>query len=419
MKFMRRALPFIAGILLLASPAYAAWPSVSARTKTWGAEVLTPSDLHGQFDLIHTYINAMMNGTTGHGHTGSTNDGPKLSIASALTIASQAAGDLIYASSSTVWARLAKGTDGQFLGLSSGVPTWITANTPLNYRSEMFCAQASTVTITVSPGTVEVNGALVTKTANTTLTLTTAGNWAGGVSQQATSTTGFIIIDASGNVKLTTTAPAFGDYAVSVSAANITKRYATVSGTVYRYIGWFRMNATGSGELDVYGVSNLLDVGVRNVVKLKTGSSAHGTTNFPIDNTLPQTTEGTLGLTLGIRPTNVNSQIKCTVVGVFGAPVGNGTGAAMAVFNADISATNALDVSEAHDGNDTSVIEMFNLKIQNEYKATVINYSVYTMRFGFNTADIYMNADGDGTAVFNGGFNSYIELEELPSQVTA
>lgn len=44
--------------------------------------------------------------------------------ASKLEIASQAAGDILFASSTSVWSRLAKGSDGNVLTLASGVPTW-------------------------------------------------------------------------------------------------------------------------------------------------------------------------------------------------------------------------------------------------------------------------------------------------------
>lgn len=41
-------------------------------------------------------------------------------------IASQAAGDILYASSNSAWSRLGKGTDGQVLTLAAGVPSWTT-----------------------------------------------------------------------------------------------------------------------------------------------------------------------------------------------------------------------------------------------------------------------------------------------------
>lgn len=100
-----------------------AYPSDLTRTKNWGTEILTDADLESQLDLIINWVMAAFNQSTGHGHTGVANDGPILDIA-ILTIASQAAGDILYASSSSAWARLAKGTDGNFLKQASGVPSW-------------------------------------------------------------------------------------------------------------------------------------------------------------------------------------------------------------------------------------------------------------------------------------------------------
>lgn len=142
---------------------------------------------------------------------------------------------------------------------------------PVNFRSGMAVSQDSTTTITVLPGTVEINETMVTKTSTTTLTISTAGDWAGGSSLRATSTYAFVGIDASGNLKMHTTAPTHDNYAVSSTAGR--KRYATWSSTVYRIIGWFFMNSTGSGELDSWGVSNIRDNGVSNKVVRKTGSN--------------------------------------------------------------------------------------------------------------------------------------------------
>ena len=107
----------------------AVFPADSVRTKTWGTELLTSADLHAQLDLIHAYIQAMLNSSTGHDHDGTSNNGPKLTPAN-LLIASQAQGDLLYASSSTAWSRLAKGTASQLLAMNSGAtaPEWKTVN---------------------------------------------------------------------------------------------------------------------------------------------------------------------------------------------------------------------------------------------------------------------------------------------------
>lgn len=57
-----------------------AWPSSSARTKNWGTEILTDADLEAQLDILHSYFNDSLNASTGHAHTGTTADGPKITL---------------------------------------------------------------------------------------------------------------------------------------------------------------------------------------------------------------------------------------------------------------------------------------------------------------------------------------------------
>jgi hypothetical protein len=138
---------------------------------------------------------------------------------------------------------------------------------PLNFRSGLVVSKDSTTTITVLPGTAEINSLMVTKTSPVTLTISTAGDWAGGSSLRAASTFGYVGMDASGNVKMHTTAPAFDNYAVSVTGGK--KRYSTWSSTVYRTLGWFYMdpaqiveNASNIKEGDVSNIIQSQDVAV-------------------------------------------------------------------------------------------------------------------------------------------------------------
>jgi len=62
-----------------------AYPSDLVRTKNWGSEVLTDSDLEGQFDLIINWVMASLNSSTGHSHDGTSNNGPKLSSSGVTT----------------------------------------------------------------------------------------------------------------------------------------------------------------------------------------------------------------------------------------------------------------------------------------------------------------------------------------------
>lgn len=179
-----------------------------------------------------------------------------VSYMSALRVAQQLA-----ANKATGAEAVAGSNDAHFMTPSTtslAIAALATSGPPLHYRSGLACAQSSTTVLAILQGVVEINSQAVTKTGTTSnLSIATAGHWAGGVSLRATSTAGYIGVDASGNVKLHTTAPTHSNYAVSDT--NGTLRYATWSGTVYRVIGWFYMNSTGSGELNAWEVSNISD----------------------------------------------------------------------------------------------------------------------------------------------------------------
>ena len=133
---------------------------------------------------------------------------------------------------------------------------------PANYRSGLVVSRDSTTTLVIRPGSAEINNSIVTKTASTTLTISTAGDWAGGSSLRAADTFAFVGLDSSGNLKLHTTAPTHDNYAVSTTDGK--KRYATWSSTVYRILGWFYMDGAGSALIDT--ASNIKEGDVPNLV---------------------------------------------------------------------------------------------------------------------------------------------------------
>ena len=132
--------------------------------------------------------------------------------------------------------------------------------TPAHYRTGLRISRDSTTTLTVFPGSAEINNSMINKTATTTLAIPTAGDYAGGVSLRAASTYGFVGMDTSGNLKLHTTAPTHDNYAVSTTAGK--KRYATWSSTVYRILGWFYMD----GAQLVENASNIKEGDVANTI---------------------------------------------------------------------------------------------------------------------------------------------------------
>lgn len=106
-----------------------AYPSDLVRTKNWGTEVLTDTDLEGQFDLIIAWVMAALDSTSGHDHSATSNKAPKVNAITGLKVTSQAQGDILYASSATAFARLGAGTAGQYLKTNGAAanPSWADA----------------------------------------------------------------------------------------------------------------------------------------------------------------------------------------------------------------------------------------------------------------------------------------------------
>lgn len=328
-----------------------------------------------------------------------------------ISVTSQAQGDILYFNG-TSWVRLAAGTTGYYLQTQGAAanPQWAAAGIPAHYRDGLNVMQASTTTMTVAPGILEVNGQTIAKTANTTLTITAAGNWAGGVSLQATNTTAYIGVDSSGNIKMHTTAPSHGDYALSITAANITKRYVSWSSTTYRVIGWFRMNGAGSGELDTYGVSNLADGNAKNVVESTTGAVATGSTTIPFDDTIPQNTEGDQYMSLNFVPTNVNNKLRITVV--FNGAIASGE---MTVALFQDSTANALKAA-SQAINAANVLA--NVMFTHTMKAATTSLTTFKVRMGAaNAGTNTFNGISSGRK-YGGVMASSITVEEIESQLT-
>ena len=68
-----------------------------------------------------------------HGGLGGLGDDDHSAIYQAKTLLS-AAGDIIYASAASTWARLAKSTDGYRLALVSGLPAWVVGNFGVHFK---------------------------------------------------------------------------------------------------------------------------------------------------------------------------------------------------------------------------------------------------------------------------------------------
>ena len=144
---------------------------------------------------------------------------------------SQATGDILYASSSTVLSRLAKATDGNVLELASGLPAWTASPTigSTNWGNANHAHAASnsggTIAITSTTGTLAVgNVGTGATTLNNLITLGThtTGNYAATV---ANATNGGTTVSNSGSESAAiTVASNFDDLtaaAVNVAADSI------------------------------------------------------------------------------------------------------------------------------------------------------------------------------------------------------
>ena len=135
---------------------------------------------------------------------------------------------------------------------------------PSHYRSGLVVSRDSTTTVTVGPGTAEINNTMVSKTSTTTLTISTAGDYASGSSERAADKFGFVLMSAAGALKLDVDdPPSYDNYGVSTTAGKL--RYDTYHSTVYRVLGWFYLDGNGSGNVEV--ASNLKEGDVHNAVQ--------------------------------------------------------------------------------------------------------------------------------------------------------
>ena len=291
------------------------------------------------------------------------------------------------------------GTNWNLVGTSKRVNAL-----PENYRDDMKVEQASSATLTVGVGLLEVNTKKISKTAATTMTLTTAGDWAGGSSLQATDTTGYVGIDSSGNIKLHTTAPSHSDYALAITAG--TKRYVSWSSTTYRVIGWFRMNATGSGELDAYGVSNIAEMGVTNIVSITDSALDSGTTQVPIDDTIPQNTEGDEYITASIVPTNINNKLLIEHVGQYG--VDSADSFTVALFQ-DSTAGALKAVGNRAD----AAARVYSTPLDHDMAAGTVSYTTFKIRAGrAGVGTTRFNSDSSGR-LYGGVSGSILRITEI------
>lgn len=327
-----------------------AFPSDSARTKNWGSEVLTDSDLEAQLDLLHTYLKDALNSTTGHNHDGTSNQGPKLTT----------------------------------LGT-------VACTLPINFAKGADISSASTTDIGAATGNVvDVTG---------TTTITGLGTVQAGTTRFVRFT-GILTLTHNGTSLILPTGAdittAAGDEAIFVSLG---------SGN-WRCANYFRKDGT---SLVGYNASTALSGSVIQTVKTAYGTySSAGSTAMPIDNTTPQNTEGVAlsGLDTSITPNNASNRLRITVKVNIATAGANAFGVALY----QDSTASALKGTIVGISNDSSPVQAV---LIHEMAAGTTISTTFKVRVGTNGGNaVHFNGNTSGS-LFNSIMDSIMIIEEI------
>jgi hypothetical protein len=162
----------------------------------------------------------------------------------------------------------------------------------------------------------------------------------------------------------------------------------------------FTLPSTG-GTLDrINRAGNILQV-----VNSQTASYASGATTIPIDDTIPQNTEGVEFLTATITPTSASSKLYILVQAVHG--IVNATWVVGALFQD--STVNALNsaVDYISSGGTTSIVNLSHFMTSGTTSTTTFKY-----RAGAGTGNIYLNGN-NSTRLLGGATISSITILEI------
>jgi uncharacterized membrane protein YgcG len=153
----------------------------------------------------------------------------------------------------------------------------------------------------------------------------------------------------------------------------------------------------------IAGTSNL----VLQSVNSQTGAVATGSTTIPLDDTIPQNTEGTEFLTASITPTKSTSKLLIQVVIVLSASTGNQF-LACALFQD--STANALAVTNTYNNQATGTSQ---LTLNYYMTAGTTSSTTFKVRAGGSSAGTFtLNGTGGGRS-YGGAMASSITITEL------
>ena len=192
-------------------------------------------------------------------------------------------------------------------------------------------------------------------------------------------------------------------------------------------MAWSKTEPTGDGDFSlrddairanfaaietVVGANNLVGPTALNdrivqVVNYQTGAVATGTTILPVDDTIPQKTEGDQYMTLDITPTSATNKLLIEVIWNGAQSVHNNL--SMALFQDDTS--NALIAASA--GAQTTSNILTQIKILHYMVAGTTSKTTFKVRAGSSGAATTTFNGNCGRRIFGGTLISSITITEI------
>lgn len=172
--------------------------------------------------------------------------------------------------------------------------------------------------------------------------------------------------------------------------------------------GALQVNGVDAVVFNASGIVTGAGKQVVQIVTARTGITASGTTILPVDNTIPQNTEGVQFLTASITPTNINSLLEIDVNCILSHSANSGISTAL-FQDANANALAAVVESNAVA---TAVVTQ-TLKFY--MTAGTISATTFNIRCGGTAVGtIYLNG-ASATQYFGGvGYSSIVIKEYLP-----
>lgn len=168
--------------------------------------------------------------------------------------------------------------------------------------------------------------------------------------------------------------------------------------------GALQFNGVDVVKFDANGITEGAGRRLAQVVSYSTNAYASGSTVIPVDDTIPQITEGDQYLSLSITPTNAASTLEITVEATFGSPSSVWISSALFVVG-------TADAIRSRLGYLNSAATVLPLDMTHSVSAGSTTARTYTVRAGAHTAAT-VGINGSSSRIQGGALTSKITIKE-------